>query len=59
MVYYNQDKGKEIKTMKKNNEIKCNRCAELCGCWRGQNGGKPNCLCFSPKITEKPVDKTK
>lgn len=34
---------------KKKEEIKCPRCAELSGCWRGQNGGKPNCKCFSPK----------
>ena len=45
--------------MKKNDEIKCNRCAELSDCWKGQHGGKPNCLCFSPKIIEKPIDKTK
>ena len=45
--------------MTKNDEIKCNRCAELCGCWIGQHGGKPNCSCFSPKMIKKPIDKTK
>ena len=35
--------------MKKEKEIKCPRCAELSGCYRGQNGGKPGCKCFSPK----------
>ena len=30
------------------NEIKCNRCAEFRDCYKGQNGGKPNCPCFSP-----------
>ena len=30
-------------------EVKCPRCAELSGCYKGQNGGKPNCPCFSPK----------
>ena len=30
------------------NEIKCDRCAELRDCYKGQNGGRPNCPCFSP-----------
>ena len=33
-------------------EIKCKRCAELSGCWKGQNGGKPCCKCFSPKAKQ-------
>ena len=28
--------------------IKCYRCAELSGCYKGQHGGKKNCRCFSP-----------
>lgn len=28
--------------------IKCYKCAEVSGCWRGQHGGKKNCRCFSP-----------
>lgn len=28
--------------------IKCYKCAELSGCYRGQHGGKRNCKCFSP-----------
>lgn len=39
--------------MKKTEEIKCSRCAELSGCYVGQNGGKPCCKCFSPKAEEK------
>lgn len=34
-------------------EIKCPRCAELSGCYRGQNGGKSGCKCFSPKAEER------
>ena len=30
-------------------EIKCKKCAELSGCWKGQNGGVLTCSCFSPK----------
>lgn len=29
--------------------IKCYKCAELSGCYKGQHGGKKNCKCFSPK----------
>ena len=29
--------------------IKCYKCAELGGCWKGQHGGKKKCKCFSPK----------
>jgi hypothetical protein len=28
--------------------IKCYKCAELSGCYRGQQGGTKNCKCFSP-----------
>ena len=32
------------------NKKRCQRCAELSGCWKGQNGGNPNyCPMFSPK----------
>lgn len=33
----------------KKKEVKCPRCAELSGCWIGQNGGREGCRCFSPK----------
>ena len=29
--------------------IKCYKCAELNGCYKGQHGGKKKCKCFSPK----------
>ena len=29
--------------------IKCYKCAELDGCYKGQHGGKKKCKCFSPK----------
>ena len=29
--------------------IKCYKCAELDGCYKGQHGGKKKCNCFSPK----------
>lgn len=29
--------------------IKCYKCAELPGCYKGRHGGKKNCKCFSPK----------
>lgn len=33
---------------------KCNKCAELSGCWAGQHGKDGNgCVCFSPKGKEK------
>ena len=28
--------------------IKCYKCAELSGCYKGQHGGTKNCRCFSP-----------
>ena len=28
--------------------IKCYKCAESNGCYKGQHGGKKNCKCFSP-----------
>ena len=35
------------------NEYKCERCAELSGCYKGKSGkGKSNCPCFSPKAKE-------
>ena len=33
--------------------IKCFNCAEVEGCYKGQNGGKKNCRCFSPKSVDK------
>ena len=36
--------------MNKEEKSKCERCAELSGCYKGQSGkGKSNCPCFSPK----------
>ena len=29
--------------------IKCYKCTELDGCYKGQHGGKKKCKCFSPK----------
>ena len=29
--------------------IKCYKCAELSGCYKGRHGGKKKCKCFSPK----------
>lgn len=38
------------KELEKNKQReKCLRCAELSGCYKGQNGGHPNCKNFSPK----------
>jgi hypothetical protein len=38
-----------IKSEQKAQGIKCYKCAELSGCHAGQQGGKKNCKCFSPK----------
>lgn len=37
-----------IKSEQKAQDIKCYKCAELSGCYKGQQGGKKNCKCFSP-----------
>ena len=42
-----------IESEEKAKGIKCHRCAELSGCWKGQHGGKKNCKCFSPKSVDK------
>lgn len=42
-----------IESEEKAKGIKCHRCAELSGCWKGQHGGKKNCKCFSPKGVDK------
>lgn len=42
-----------IASQEKAKGIKCHRCAELSGCWKGQHGGKKNCKCFSPKGVDK------
>lgn len=34
---------------KATNSCKCDKCAELDGCWIGQHGGKENCKNYSPK----------
>lgn len=39
-----------MRKQQEENKKKCQRCAELCGCWKGQNGGKSDyCPNFSPK----------
>lgn len=38
-----------IASEQKAKNIKCYKCAELEGCWKGQHGGKEKCRCFSPK----------
>ena len=30
--------------------IKCYKCAELSGCYKGNHGGKKNCKCFCPTL---------
>ena len=30
--------------------IKCYKCAELSGCYKGRHGGKKNCKCFCPTL---------
>lgn len=32
--------------------MKCFRCAELEGCYKGKNGGKEKCECFCPRVAE-------
>lgn len=38
-----------VASQQKAQGIKCYKCAELSNCYRGQNDGKKNCKCFSPK----------
>ena len=39
-----------MRKQQEDNKKRCQRCAELSGCWKGQNGGNPNyCSIFSPK----------
>ena len=45
----NEEKFKKSVSEQKVKGIKCYKCAELSGCYKGQNGGKKNCACFSPK----------
>lgn len=37
-----------IKSEYKAKGLKCYKCAEMSGCYKGQHGGKKNCPCFSP-----------
>lgn len=30
--------------------IKCYKCSELSGCYKGRHGGKKNCKCFCPAL---------
>lgn len=30
--------------------IKCYKCAELTGCYKGRHGGKKNCKCYCPTL---------
>ena len=43
-----------MRKQQEENKKKCQRCAELSGCWKGQNGGNPDyCSRFSPKNQER------
>ena len=42
-----------IESEQKAKGIKCYKCAELSGCYKGQHGGKKNCRMFSPKGIDK------
>lgn len=37
-----------IKCKQEAKGIKCYKCAEKSGCWKGQHGGKTKCKMFSP-----------